>query len=161
MARLRKKVEGRLLSQLLLRDPAKKVQKGGRLLKFLPLSSFCSGLPTLWGKPANCSLNGEWRQAGLLVLLSEGRIAVWLTAGWTRGTLFSSVPLPAGSPQVAWGRISVQITGSANFSPLHPLTVPQSSAAFHLTSEIRAPPLNRGSRVPQGCTDWLVKLRFP
>jgi hypothetical protein len=123
--------KGHLLSQLLLRETAKKVQKGGRLLKFLSLSSFCSGLPTLWGKPANCSLNSEWRQAGLLVLLSKGRIEAWLAAGWTRTTLLSSVLLPAGSPQVARGRISVQIAGSAHCSPLPQLTVPQSSFAFH------------------------------
>ncbi|KAK7819392.1 hypothetical protein U0070_025420, partial [Myodes glareolus] len=54
---------------------AKKVQKGRRLLKFLSLSSFCSGLPTLSGKPANRSLKAEWRQAGLRELLSQGRIA--------------------------------------------------------------------------------------
>lgn len=76
VARLRKKVEaGCLLNQLLQSECAKKVQKGRRLLKFLSLSSFCSGLPTLSGKPANCSPKAEWRQAGLLERLSKRRIA--------------------------------------------------------------------------------------
>lgn len=139
------------------------MQKGGRLLKFFSLSSFGSGLPTLRGKPANCSLNSEWRQAGLLALLSEGRIAAWLAAGWTwRTAPLSSVPLPAGSPQVACERISVQITGSANSSPLHQLTAPRSSAAFLLTSEIRKGSIHQGKRVQEGlcwlACDFLVSL---
>lgn len=103
VARVRERVEaGCLLSQLLQRECVKKGREGRSLLEFLSLSSFCSGLPTLWGKPANCSQHSEWRQAGLLVLLSKGRRAAQAGCWLDHTTLFSSsLPLPAGSPQVA------------------------------------------------------------